>query len=60
VENVEGDDAEDHWRGGKNLRVRTDKVKPIKYSMVTSAIDREEETLEELTRRYGWGGDLDW
>jgi transposase InsO family protein len=28
------DDEDGHWKGGRNLRERTDKVKPVKYGMV--------------------------
>jgi hypothetical protein len=56
---TEGDDTHKRWEQGRNLRERTPKVKPMKYSMATG-IKKDMPSIEELTRQYGWNPDGDY
>jgi hypothetical protein len=71
--NDEGNDEEvieepptNHWADPRNLRERTGRIRPDKYTLVARSDvvppKRNEPvpTLEELTREYGWRGDFDW
>jgi hypothetical protein len=52
-------EEEHHWENGRNLRERTEKVKPAKYTCTTGVV-RNPVSIEELTREYGWNPDGDY
>jgi hypothetical protein len=58
-EDTGNDTSSQHWTHGRNLRERTAKVKPAKYTMTTGIVN-DPPSIESLTREYGWNPDGDY
>jgi transposase InsO family protein len=52
-------DVTNRWADRTNLRERNSTVRPVKYSMIAQTSHRQEPSVEELMREYGWRKD-DW